>query len=276
MYISIKKISTFITGLTIVAIVLAGFMLFSLTQRISDAGEAAANRFYSILLVNELRKSSGELTGQVRGEEEHGITGDEFRLLEEAKALFAAFGGACEAGAAKIMALINEFESRVQTRTQIAMNDAEARKNTAIILSILALAFVFLLASVNFIYNRIYVVGPISSLSGKVKHMSKNDLTGGIDINLKHNNELSDLVNYFNQTLAKITALLIYVRKEADSMTSVGGELANNLIETAAVIDEISEKVQHIKTKVFSQGTSVKQTNVNSGIRTVNKNSFLG
>ena len=353
MYMSIKKVSTFINGLTIAAVALTGFLLFSLTQRINDAGAAAASRFYTALLMDELRKSFEEQTRQARnfaatgsapahtayfralakrrGEEprpayaliapgqrrglldllgEHGITYGEFTLLEQAIALSGTlaaleakaknavkgifldaagqftihgepdmelarslvFGSAYYAGLEKVMAYANEFEYMVNTRTQRAIDNAVARKNAAIIIFALAFVFIFLLAAINLVYNRKFVAGPISSLTEKIKHMNENDLIHGININMRHNNELSDLVNYFNETLGKITALIVTVRKEADSLAKVGGDLAHNMNETTAAMNEVSARIQSIKTRMFSKGASVKQANVSIGNITANMN----
>jgi methyl-accepting chemotaxis protein len=69
---SIKRISVYINSFTIIAIVLTAFLLFSLSRSIKETGEAEENRFYSALLVDELRKSSEELTRQVRN---YAVTG---------------------------------------------------------------------------------------------------------------------------------------------------------------------------------------------------------
>ena len=63
---TIKTSSILINSLTVLAIILAAALLLSLARRNAEVNEAAFNRFYSNILVNELRKSSEDLTTQVR------------------------------------------------------------------------------------------------------------------------------------------------------------------------------------------------------------------
>ncbi|MCL1992019.1 MAG: methyl-accepting chemotaxis protein [Spirochaetes bacterium] len=79
---TIKNASLVINFFTVFAIILKATSLFFLTQRIADFEKAADNRFHSNLLVEELRRSSEELTGLVR---EYAVTGRE----QAAQAYFA-------------------------------------------------------------------------------------------------------------------------------------------------------------------------------------------
>jgi methyl-accepting chemotaxis protein len=63
---TIKKASLLINTLTVCVIILAAVLLFYLSRKIDEVDKAENDRFYSILLVDELRKSSEELTRQVR------------------------------------------------------------------------------------------------------------------------------------------------------------------------------------------------------------------
>ena len=63
---TIKASTIFLNSITVTAVVLAAAFLFSLAQRNAEVNEAASGRFFSNILVNELRKSSEDLTTQVR------------------------------------------------------------------------------------------------------------------------------------------------------------------------------------------------------------------
>ena len=63
---SIKKASLLINFFAVIAIVLAAILFFFLTQKIEEVNDATQIRFYNTLLVDELRRSSEELTRQVR------------------------------------------------------------------------------------------------------------------------------------------------------------------------------------------------------------------
>ena len=70
---TIKRASKLINILTICIVVLTMGLLLYLGWKIKEVDDVAANRFYSILLVDELRKSSEELTRQVRN---YAVTGN--------------------------------------------------------------------------------------------------------------------------------------------------------------------------------------------------------
>ena len=71
---TIKRASLLVNVITILSIICAGALLFYLRIKI-DVNEKATNeRFFSMLLVDELRKSSEELTRQVRN---YAVTGNE-------------------------------------------------------------------------------------------------------------------------------------------------------------------------------------------------------
>ena len=53
---TIKTSSILINSITVLAVVLAAALLFSLAQRNAEVNEAAYNRFYSNILVNELAR----------------------------------------------------------------------------------------------------------------------------------------------------------------------------------------------------------------------------
>ena len=70
---TIKRASLLVNSLTVLAIALTIALLFFLAIRIMEVNEAGNNRFYTNILVNELRKSSEDLTSMVR---EYAVTGE--------------------------------------------------------------------------------------------------------------------------------------------------------------------------------------------------------
>jgi methyl-accepting chemotaxis protein len=71
---TIKKSSFLINAITVFLILLTTFLLFSLNREIDAVDKAANDRFYSVLLVDELRSISDELTKQVRN---YAVTGEQ-------------------------------------------------------------------------------------------------------------------------------------------------------------------------------------------------------
>ena len=131
------------------------------------------------------------------------------------------------------------------------------------ILMIVISAIIILLFSIVLIIvcGRIILVKPIKNVTGILKDIAEGegDLTRTVNIN--SSDEIGDLAKYFNQTLEKIKTLVINVKNEANSLATVGDDLASNMTETAAAMNEISANIQGIKTRMLSQSASVTQTN---------------
>ncbi len=87
----------------------------------------------------------------------------------------------------------------------------------------------------------------------------EGDLTHTITVKAK--DETGDLALYFNQTLQKIKNLVIIIKKQSLTLFDIGTELAGNMTETAAAINQITANVQSIKGRVINQSASVTETN---------------
>jgi methyl-accepting chemotaxis protein len=101
---------------------------------------------------------------------------------------------------------------------------------------------------------------PISDVADALKDIAEGegDLTHVLTIS--SNDEVGDLAMYFNETLDKIKKLVLAIKKEAHNLTEVGSELASNMTETAAAINEITANIQSMKGRVINQSASVTET----------------
>ncbi|MDR2193315.1 MAG: methyl-accepting chemotaxis protein [Treponema sp.] len=116
---------------------------------------------------------------------------------------------------------------------------------------------------------------PISALALLLKDLSEGegDLTKTIAITDK--NEIGDLAHYFNSMVDKIKRLVISIRNEAHSLSRTGGELAENVKETTASINEITTNIQSIASQSGQQESSAKNAEktmeeVEKNIKTLN------
>jgi len=75
------------------------------------------------------------------------------------------------------------------------------------------------------------------------------------------NDEVSELSHYFNLTMEKIKLLIIGIKDKSTLLSDIGNDLASNMTETAAAINEITANVQSIKGRVLNQSASVTETN---------------
>ncbi|MDR1238847.1 MAG: methyl-accepting chemotaxis protein, partial [Treponema sp.] len=100
---------------------------------------------------------------------------------------------------------------------------------------------------------------PIVRTMKILKDVSEGDLTRKIDIYTK--DEVGELAGYINFTVDKIKGLIMAIRNQSSALSGIGSDLAGNMTETAAAINEITANIQNIKTRVINQSASVTETN---------------
>jgi methyl-accepting chemotaxis protein len=113
-------------------------------------------------------------------------------------------------------------------------------------------------------------VKPIVNVALTLRDISEGegDLTKTVDIRSK--DEVGDLARYFNATLEKIKNLVSTIKSQSVALFDIGSELASNMTETAAAINEITANIQSIKGRVINQSASVTETNATMEQITVN------
>jgi methyl-accepting chemotaxis protein len=126
-----------------------------------------------------------------------------------------------------------------------------------IILAIIAI----IVAAIIVYFTLDRTTAPIVKVADTLKDISEGegDLTRTIAVNSK--DEIGDLALYFNKTLEKIKNLVLTIKKEALGLQSIGNDLASNMTQTAAAVNEITSNIQSIKGRVINQSASVTQTN---------------
>jgi len=102
---------------------------------------------------------------------------------------------------------------------------------------------------------------PIVNVADTLKDISEGegDLTKIIPE--KGKDEITDLSHYFNLTIGKIKNLIMDIKQNTITLMDIGNDLASNMTETAAAINEITANVQSIKGRVINQSASVTETN---------------
>jgi len=120
------------------------------------------------------------------------------------------------------------------------------------------------------------IVKPILSVTHTLKDISEGDgdLTKRITTSSK--DEIGELSRYFNNTLDKIRSLVVKIKKEAGTLSEIGGDLSANMTETAAAVNEINANIQSIKLRVINQSASVSETHATMEQVTGNINKLNG
>jgi methyl-accepting chemotaxis protein len=128
--------------------------------------------------------------------------------------------------------------------------------------------FTIMLAAIAIVISAVIIyftvqstTNPIVKVADTLKDISEGegDLTRSIPVTSK--DEVGDLALYFNKTLEKIKNLVLIIKKEATSLTGIGNQLASNMTETAAAVNQITANIQSIKGRVINQSASVTETN---------------
>ena len=127
----------------------------------------------------------------------------------------------------------------------------------------LAVAVVYLTARM--------IVKPIEITVSALKNIAQGDGDLTVRLPIHGNDEITDLSNYFNETIAKIGSSIKSVGKSSNIMQSIGDELSSNMTETASAINEITANIDGVKQQTMNQAASVTETSstVEEIIRTI-------
>jgi methyl-accepting chemotaxis protein len=140
---------------------------------------------------------------------------------------------------------------------------------------IIAVVVVILTAVIIYIVS-VRIAKPIVNMALTLKDISEGegDLTKTVDFHAK--DEIGDLARYFNATLEKIKRLVITIKNQSVALFDIGSELASNMSETAAAVNEITANIQSIKGRMLNQSASVTETNATMEQITVNIDRLSG
>jgi methyl-accepting chemotaxis protein len=152
------------------------------------------------------------------------------------------------------------------TEKSVIMEEVNAMIRYTIIIAVVVLAVAALI--IFFVSGNI--TKPIVNVALTLKDISEGegDLTKTVVVHSK--DEVGDLARYFNATLEKIKNLIAIIKNQSAALFDIGNELASNMTETAAAINEITSNIQSIKGRIINQSASVTETNATMEQITVN------
>ena len=115
------------------------------------------------------------------------------------------------------------------------------------------------------------MVKPIGVTVEALKNIAQGEGDLTVRLPIHGNDEITDLSNYFNETIAKIGSSIKSVGKSSNIMQSIGDELSSNMTETASAINEITANIDGVKQQTMNQAASVTETSstVEEIIRTI-------
>ena len=104
------------------------------------------------------------------------------------------------------------------------------------------------------------IVKPIQTVVSALKNIAQGEGDLTVRLPVHGNDEVTDLSEYFNQTISKIGHSIQNVGVNSNTMEDIGNELASNMTETASAVNEISANIDGVKQQALTQAASVTET----------------
>ena len=132
-------------------------------------------------------------------------------------------------------------------------------------------AIIFIIALIIVYLTALKIVHPIETTVGALQSIAQGEGDLTVRLPVTGNDEITDLSEYFNETIAKIGSSIKTVGASSNIMQSIGDELSSNMTETASAINEISANIDGVKQQTMNQAASVTETSstVEEIIRTI-------
>ena len=104
------------------------------------------------------------------------------------------------------------------------------------------------------------IVKPIIRTTNVLHDIARGEGDLTVRLPIKGNDEITDMSEYFNQTIAKIGNSIKQVGINSSEMEVIGNELASNMSETASAVHQISANIEGVKRQALTQAASVTET----------------
>ena len=144
-----------------------------------------------------------------------------------------------------IAAPYDEFMGTVNTlRTSMIGSSA--------IILVIALVTIYLVARA--------MVKPIQTVVTALQNIAQGEGDLTVRLPVSGNDEITDMSEYFNETIAKIGKSIQAVGINSNTMEEIGDELASNMTETASAVNQISANIDGVKQQAMTQAASVTET----------------
>ncbi|MDR2375503.1 MAG: methyl-accepting chemotaxis protein [Treponema sp.] len=127
----------------------------------------------------------------------------------------------------------------------------EVIRQIVVDLVLIAVGVLFVLFFLRLIFPR------IAEITAALKEISEGegDLTTRIAIYKP--DEIGVMAAYFNRALDQIRNLVFTIKEQSVKLFNVGNDLAENMIETASVMNQITANIREVQTRVINQSAGV-------------------
>jgi methyl-accepting chemotaxis protein len=107
------------------------------------------------------------------------------------------------------------------------------------------------------------LIKPVNTIMSVLEAAGAGDLTQAVEI--RSRDEIGDLALHVNYTIESLKNLALTIKKRSAALSEIGSELASNMTESAAAINQMSAHIQSIKGRIVNQSSSVAATNETTG-----------
>ena len=104
------------------------------------------------------------------------------------------------------------------------------------------------------------MIKPVNRIVTALKGIAQGEGDLTVRLPIHGNDEITDLSQYFNQTISKIGASIQNVGINTSVMEDIGAKLASNMTETASAVHQISANIDGVKQQALTQAASVAQS----------------
>ncbi|HPX25178.1 MAG TPA: methyl-accepting chemotaxis protein [Treponemataceae bacterium] len=158
-----------------------------------------------------------------------------------------------------IIDLSEEYFQLTDTMVYAAERQASVKVVQLRILQLILSILLILLTGTLFVLVYLRIARPINIVKETTsKVVNNNDFT--LRVNITTKDELSHIANSINSLLAKVCQLALTIKHQSDRLQLSGEDLAKNMNQTAAAINEISANILSIKNQTVNQSASVTET----------------
>ena len=104
------------------------------------------------------------------------------------------------------------------------------------------------------------MVKPVKRTVAALKNIAQGEGDLTVSLPVTGNDEVTDLSEYFNETITKIRNAIKSIGINCNQMEEIGNELSTNMTETASAVHEISTNIDGVKHQAMTQAASVTET----------------
>ena len=128
-------------------------------------------------------------------------------------------------------------------------------------LSMIGIGVIILLTALITVYLVARTIAkPIQTVVSALQNIAQGEGDLTVRLPVHGNDEITDMSEYFNETIAKIGASIQQVGVNSNTMEEIGNELASNMTETASAVHQISANIDGVKQQAMTQAASVTET----------------